>query len=101
MIVKKIFPKKSLLFVLTTNLLCFLLLCDKTKWTNMFCSCWLVKREHNWLLWGRSLQLRGPLSEGERTREKASQKIRAKGGVARKKLKQQPARGELGGKRRL
>ena len=40
-------------------------------------------------------------TEGERTREKASQKIRAKGGVARKKLKQQPARGELGGKRRL
>ena len=34
-----------------TNLLCFLLLCDKTKWTNMFASCWLVKREHNWLLW--------------------------------------------------
>ena len=30
-------------------------------------------------------------TEGERTREKASQKIRAKGGVARKKLKQQPA----------
>ena len=68
----------------------------------IFASSWLVKREHNWLLWGRSLQLRRrPLSEGERTREKASQKIRAKGGVARKKLKQQPARGELGGKRRL
>ena len=24
---------------------------DKTKWTNMFASCWVVKREHNWLLW--------------------------------------------------
>ena len=54
----------SAIFFKATNLLCFLLLCDKTKWTNMFCSCWLVKREHNWLLWGRSLQQRP--SEGER-----------------------------------
>ena len=71
----------SAIFFKATNLLCFLLLCDKTKWTNMFCSCWLVKREHNWLLWGRSLQS----SVRVRVREKASQKIRAKGGVARKK----------------
>ena len=56
----------------------FLLLCDKTKWTNMFCSCWLVKREHNWLLWGRTEDCRGKLRDVESKSKNKSRRRRSR-----------------------